>query len=276
MLKGSKISDFIIEILSNEWPLTTKQVYNKLKRNYGVNVTYQAIHKHVKEMLEQKMLSKDGSKLVISYSWVKKLSNYAKSLESSLGEMNGKDSRMIIFSSFIELGKFTINDFNGNSSGKYPNPENKDFVCMWNHAWPLSGVSQEEHETMKKTFSETTHWNICRNNTLLDNFTSNYLKKLGKNIAMNKDFSMKNDTMVSGDYVMQIFFPKEFEKEMNKIYNKTRTEKDMDIKELFELSSKPCEIKAIIFKNQQMADMLREEAKNICSESQKIQVKAKK
>jgi len=129
---------------------------------------------------------------------------------------------------------------------------------------------------MKKTFSETVHWNICRNNTFLDNLTSGYLEKLGKNIAMGEEFSMKTDTMVSGDYVMQIFFPLEFEKEMEKIYSKAKTERDLNLKQLFELASKPCEIKAIIFKNQQLAESLRKEAKKICLGEQKIKVKVKK
>ncbi|MBU2100287.1 hypothetical protein KKG83_03840 [Candidatus Micrarchaeota archaeon] len=276
MTKKSSTSEQIIEILSNEWPLTTKQIHHRLKRNYASIISYQAVHKHLKEMLKDKMIVKDSQKILLSYSYIKKLSDYAKRLESSFGEVNGKDSKMIMFGSLVGVGRFAVNEFNGNASGKYPNPENKDFVCMWNHAWPLIGVSQEEHETMKRTFSETVHWNICKNNTYLDNLTSNYLKNLGKNIAMNKEFSMKNDTMVGGNYVMQIFFPLEFEKEMEKIYKKIKTEKDFDIKELFEFTTKHYEIKTIIFKNQQMADSLREEAKKICLGEQKIKVKAKK
>ncbi|MFH1664049.1 MAG: hypothetical protein ABH986_04560, partial [archaeon] len=186
MLKGSKISDFIIEILSNTWPLTTKQIFNKLKRNYGVNVTYQAIHKHVKEMLEQKMLSKDGNKLVINYSWVKKLSAYSKNLEESMEKGSGEnESRMMVFNSLIECGKFLINEFLGNTA-KYPNPENKDSVCMWDFAWPIIGASHDDHEKMKKMFSETIHWNIFSHNTFLDNVTADYVKKLGKKVVMGK------------------------------------------------------------------------------------------
>ena len=87
-MKGKSTQELIIEILSNEWPLTTKQIFNKLKRNYGLNISYQAVHKKLKEMIEEKTLSKNKAELTINYSWIKNLSNYAKKLESSLEKTN--------------------------------------------------------------------------------------------------------------------------------------------------------------------------------------------
>lgn len=172
-MKISGTSEQIIEILSNEWPLTTKQIYHKLKRNYGVDVTYQAIHKKINEMLKEKVITKNEKEFMLSYAWIKKMSDYGKKLEKLLDKNISKDSSvMLVFNSIVENGKFVVNEFDGNASGKFPNPENKDGVCMWNHAWPLMGISQEEHESMKKSFSQTTHLNICANNSYLDRLTA--------------------------------------------------------------------------------------------------------
>ena len=264
-----KVTNHIIEILSNEFPLTTKQIYNKLKRNYGVNVTYQAVHKHVKQLLEQKVLSKDKNKLFINYVWIKNLSVYAKNLAESIEKGSGEnESRLIIANSLIECGKFLVNEFSGNSI-RCPNPENKDGVCMWNFAWSIVGASNEEHERMKETFSKTTHWNVFAHNTFLDNVTADYVRKLGKKVAMNKKFSMNVDTFVEGDYILQAHFPEELKQEMKKLYFKVKSEKDFDMKEMFEFGSKKHEIKITIFKSPELADSLREEAKKIYEESLK-------
>ncbi|MBU2100288.1 hypothetical protein KKG83_03835 [Candidatus Micrarchaeota archaeon] len=264
-----KITDVIIDILSNEFPLTVKQVYIRLKRNHGVNVSYQAVHKHIKQMIENKVLSKDGNDLFINYSWIKKLSNYAKSLESAIGREKDDGSRIIILDSFVACGQFLINDFMGNETGKYQNPENKDCVCMWNHAWPIVGASQEEHEKMKKMFSKTIHWNVCAQNTFLDKVTANYVAKIGKKVVLNQKGSMNVDTFTEGDYIMQVHLPEKLKKDMHQLYMKVKSEKDFDMKEMLEFGSKNYGIRIVIFKNKQLADSLREEAKKIYEESLK-------
>jgi hypothetical protein len=275
-MKNKSTQELIIEILSNAWPLTTKQIYHRLKRNYAVSISYQAVHKHIKEMLKDKMIVKDNKKILLSYSYIKKLSDYAKRLESSFGETSEKGSQFIIFNSFIEIGKFLINKFMGNESGKYGNPENKDCVCYWEHAWPIVGASQEEHEKMKEMFNKTTHWNICANDTFLDKITSNYVKKIGKKVVLKQRMSIKPDTFVEGDYILQAHFPKKLEHYMNKLYNRVKNEKDFDMKEMFEFGSRNYEIKVVIFKNKELADSLREEAKKLYQENKKNRVIAKK
>ena len=46
--KGSR--ETIIQILSHEWPLSTKQLHHKVKREMGIDITYQAVHKSIQEM----------------------------------------------------------------------------------------------------------------------------------------------------------------------------------------------------------------------------------
>jgi predicted transcriptional regulator len=258
-------ADYIIEILSENWPLTTKQIYNRLKRSYGVSVSYQAVHKQLKKMLEEKMITKNEKTFLLSYTYIKKLSSYSKKLESSLRKESKDGSTVLVLDSLIDCGKFLINEFLSNK-GKYPNPENKDSVCMWTHAWPIVGASPEEHETMKKIMKETTHWNVCVHSTFLDKVTSNYVKKLGKKVVLNKKFSMKPDTFVQGDFILQAHFPEDLEKEMHQLYTKIKSERDFDMKKMFDFGSKKYGVKIVIFKNQELADSLREEAKKLYEE----------
>ena len=49
--KDKSTKDVIIEILSSEWPLSLNKIYYKIKKKYGINVNYQAIHKAVNELV---------------------------------------------------------------------------------------------------------------------------------------------------------------------------------------------------------------------------------
>jgi len=252
-VKGTKAQ--IIHALCEEWPLTAKQVHNALKRRHSSASSYQAVHKAAKQLIEEGVLQKVDGKLQISYGWVRELS---RRLESSFREKTGNSEISTLkFNSLVEYGKFLIDSFLC-----YPNPENKDCVCSWNHAYPITGVSQEEHETMKLIFGKTTHYSICANRTFLDNMTQEYLSKIGKRAFTGK-LSSKLDTFVTGDYVLQAFLPAEFEKELDELYAKTKSEKDLDMQKLFEFACKNYEITAVISKNQKLADKLRAEAKEL-------------
>ena len=262
-LKQKSTKGIIIQILSNKHSLTAKEIHHLLIKEHAKQISYQATHKTLKEMEEEGILEKVENKFKISTNWIKNLSTYAKNLESSSKENNG-EVKTHTFSSITDAGKFLINKFIG--SWNTPNPENKDSICIWTHAWPLTGVSQEEHENMKKMMQETKHINFCKNQTYLDKLTLEYLEKIGKTIYYSKKLPAKQDTFIEGDYILQFYYSKELEEEMDKLYTEVKNEKDLNMQKLFEFTTKPHKIKAIIFKNQELADSLREEAKKIVEE----------
>ena len=261
-LGSSSSKEAIIQILAERQPLTAKEIHNSMKRIGKNGHTYQATHKAIKEMVGQEVLVEVDKKYSINGKWVEGISDFSKSIKEELIEKTGTngETEIRVFDSFIGFGQFIINDF----FHKYPDPEGKGCVCLWNHAYPLAGmVSKEEHEALKELFSKNINYSICNSNTCLDKLTMDYLKKLGKRTALNKNSSAKLDTFIIGNYVMQVYFPKNLEQEMDQLYNDIKSEKDLDMQKLFEFGSKKHEIKALIFKNQELADSLREEARKL-------------
>ncbi len=261
--KGTKSQ--IIQILSQKWPLSAKEIHNTLKREYSFEGSYQGVHKALQEMRSEEVLEKKSADFKLSSDWIKKLTEYSKKLEKSVHNKNSETT--LTFNTFIECGKFLVMEFIGNKSGKFPNPENKDCICAWNHAWLIVGADDEAHEIMKREFKKTTHYAICANRTFLDKMTQEYTKKNGKKTAFSNKFSAKIDTFVQGDYLFQAYFPKEMIEEMEALYTKVKNEKNLDMNEMFEFSSKKREIKVYLFKNQELADILRKEAKLIYEEA---------
>ena len=50
-----KVKSLIIEILSEDWPLTAKKIYYKIKKK-GKSVSYQAVFKSLQYLAEKKSI----------------------------------------------------------------------------------------------------------------------------------------------------------------------------------------------------------------------------
>ena len=265
LLAEKSTKNQIIQVLSEQWPLSVKEIHNQLVKQHSFQGSYQAIFKALKELEETNVLEKEDSKFRVNYAWVKKLSSMSKAMENNFREKTQNGVVLLKFNSFIEYGKFLINDFFTEKSADEMVP----CVCFWKYAYPFVGASQEEHEKMKRLFSNPMHYAVCENNTYLDNVTSEYTKKLGKKSVTGKKYSARLDTFIEGDKILQAYLSKEFEEELERIYSETKSEKDLDMGKLLEFGSKPREIKVAIFKNKELADSLLKEAKQIYEEAQK-------
>jgi len=50
--KPSNTKDAVISILTLEWPLSLRNIFYKIKKQYGYSSTYQSVYKAVKELCE--------------------------------------------------------------------------------------------------------------------------------------------------------------------------------------------------------------------------------
>jgi len=141
MTKEESLRNKIVDVLSEEWPLTAKQIYIKLQRSHGVSVSYQAVHKQLKIMLDEKMLSKNNTDYSINQEWIEKIQKntelMAQRIKSNqktvnLAEMNEGESANLSFNGILDLGWFLIDKIM-----KAPNPEKRSglsfggFVILW-------------------------------------------------------------------------------------------------------------------------------------------------
>ncbi len=71
--KNSSTRDKILAILASGSNLNTKLINNTLKNNYSVNITYQAVHKTLRQMREENVVKFDGKNYSIDEAWLKKI-----------------------------------------------------------------------------------------------------------------------------------------------------------------------------------------------------------
>lgn len=263
---GGSARELIVSLLSREWPLSIKEIYNRLRREHGFSASYQAVHKAVLQAAENGVLEKQGTKYMLNKEWIEGVKKFGAEVDSCYRE-NGtridpekfEGSAHLRFGSFLEFAKFMINEYFGN----FPNPARKAGACIWNHAYAIVGASEKEHENIKKIFSREPHYGISRCDTFFDRWCSDYLTKAGKKcVTGTATCCCGNDTFVHGDFVMEVFFPSEFREALEKIYSKFSSPQKIDMNEYFEtiLSSK-FEINVLITKNPSLAEKFRREAK---------------
>ena len=102
----------IVELLSREWPLTAKKIYNNLIKNYHLSMTYQAAHKALKELIEKNVLNKTKEGYLINKEWAKQLGEFSQKVEEELKSVHQKREiktiQKIVFENHSEYIKFTI------------------------------------------------------------------------------------------------------------------------------------------------------------------------
>jgi len=119
---GSKkrpLKNLIIYTLVSEWPLTVRRIYNKLKSNNGVDVTYQAVFKTVKGLVEKDVLVEKKKKYMINIGWINMVRDIADMMKKRYLSASGEseiprdvyfpDPRITMFLS--EVGKEIVDYF---------------------------------------------------------------------------------------------------------------------------------------------------------------------
>ena len=71
----------ITHILSEYWPLTSKQKFEKLKRNYSQEISYQAVHKMINELTEENILEKNNTQYSLSKKWITSNKQYFENID---------------------------------------------------------------------------------------------------------------------------------------------------------------------------------------------------
>ena len=86
-LKGQGTAkDAIVSILSSEWPLTMKEIYFAAIRQHALNVSYQAMHKATKQLIQQKIITRNERTYSLNTEWIKQIKGFTEKLEKAYQE----------------------------------------------------------------------------------------------------------------------------------------------------------------------------------------------
>jgi len=78
-----KVKDVIVNVLKSQWPLSLKEIYFAVVKQYCLSVSHQAVFKALKNLVENKVLVKQERKYCLSIEWIRGVKQFGISLEEA-------------------------------------------------------------------------------------------------------------------------------------------------------------------------------------------------
>jgi len=258
--KNSK--DAVITLLTYEWPLTLKQIYNRIKKQYSYSSTYQSVYKTVKELVEKKALMQKDKQYEINIDWIKKLQSftdivetnyYAKQkLHSVAGLKESKsneDITILNFETIFDAEKYLYYFMKTELFKK----KNEKVCYQISHEWkPLFYLRAEYNYYTRLTEKGHKIYFLSSGDSYLEEISKKFYKSIGVHFKTLKNYQPQ-DTIAFLDYFIQIFIPEEIKSLMKKQLD------NKDIMGLLQTLNKKSSIKMIINKDSSLAEQTKKQ-----------------
>ena len=255
--KNSSTKTLIISILGSEWPLSTKTIHNKIKREFGKSISNQALHKALKQLLQEKIIEKHDSNYLLNEQW---LSNQKIFLDNILSKYSGKLPEYLYFNSIAELDEFLID-----SAWKIIESMNSKplLISHWNHYWIPLFSSKEVYKKAIELTEKSEAFHLTKGNTVLDKWCESFWRKKNQeNLLLGVNVASTNDLMVLNDLMIEVFYPIDLLKEIDDFYSQTKKVNAKTLDKFYEkVFLKKSKILIRITKNKEIAESILERTK---------------
>lgn len=217
-LGNSPTKESILEILSEEWPISAKKIYKILTNSYALSITYQATHKALQELVEKKILIKNNDGYSLNKEWINNLGKFSKKIEDKLEDINQnkevKTMQKIIFKIHTDFIKFNfdlIKDI-------IKKGRNVDILFQFRHI-PYVQVIPNEEINMIKELMPKIKWKILSKfSTPLDKWNAKQWNQIGVKTEFDPNISADR-MIILNDLIIQAYMSKEAIKQWDDIYS---------------------------------------------------------
>jgi len=207
--RAENVKDRIIMILSDEYPLTIMQLFRKIKRNYNLSITYQAVRKAIDTLIRKKIIIKKDKTYRINKEWILETKTFFDSLllryeqgKRSINvspEFQKEDYAIYHFDNLLDLdifwGEVMLNWLN-NIKDKEP----KEYIACGHYAWWML-INLGRETKIFHSFNEAgiKSYFMFWNDNQMNKWAVNIYKKLGLN---SKILSKTNEDELRGINIM--------------------------------------------------------------------------
>lgn len=272
LLEGKPISvrDRVFTVLTTKFPLSLIELLNEIKRQYRASVSFQAVRKAVLELVQAKVLIKEGKKFALSTDWIINLTRYAGMLHRQYFSSPGSKTRTKVdvgpnvtvytFSRLLDMD-FVWNSVIREHLASKPEPP-KFITFEAAHFWFVVVTLAQETELLKEMMENGVKlYYLCYGGTPLDEWTVRHYNKIGvrcTSLPRPKGFVQGYNIGVYGDLVCYTTHPKEIADRMDALFKKYKRIEDVDLDELYAIVTMPSTIELTVIKNPVLARNVRE------------------
>ena len=77
---NKSVAELVLIILTEEWPLSTRGLVNRLKRFHAKEVSFQSVHKAIKKLHNEEILTKTENYYKINPDWLNQIKNFSTTI----------------------------------------------------------------------------------------------------------------------------------------------------------------------------------------------------
>lgn len=251
----SATKERIIEILSEQWPYTAKKMYHTLTKKHTLSVTYQAVHKSLRELSERGVLEKGEEGYQLSEKWLTDLGEFSKKTKNRyehLGQAREvKVIHKMVFHKNIDFVRFHI----GFLESLAQRVEKLSVTFHFRHVPYPFKMSVEEIQKIVSLFPRVKWTILSRNSTPLDQLFAKYWRNLGVEVEVGVE-TASDSMIINNDYIVQLIYPKEAMKGWDEMFAINPPEQ-FDVKKLTDSITEPSyKFTVLIIKDKDIADLL--------------------
>jgi hypothetical protein len=251
--------DLIFKILSEEWPLSAKEIYSRVNKSSSKNISYQAVHKTLNFLVEENILEKEMGKYLVNLLWVENSNEQLSKLENNLkeGKVVSPLNQKFVFNSVHEVDQFLV------SSCKSLVPNQKDeLLLQWIHFWIPLFISKNTYKEMKELIINSNFYSITPNDSSIDKWCAKFWEDIGVKEKIGAKLGFDTSFLVYSDLIIQVFYPLEIREAIDKVYNSTTDPGKLDIDNFFKtVFEKKTKIPVLVSRNKEVAEDLRNQIK---------------
>jgi len=271
--KSKNVREAIIMVLSKAWPLTARKIYNNIRKD-GFSITYQAVHKVLKEMVGDEILLKEGTAYSIRPDWLENKKKYYDIIIDKISNDHKPSNEEVVNSELTKL-EFTclyeyyvriLDLFYHIAEMPYPTPAESEgpiSAHLYHMYWIFSATDKNDKDIRFIMKHSPESFFICNGNTTTDRLIAKYFNELGINVKTGVSCAEACDIFTGGGFVIQTFFPKNLKKDLDKIFGNFEKNSTANIISIFDrMYHNKTDIQVIISKNPKLEKQIYEETKS--------------
>lgn len=140
------VKSITFEILSYEWPLSVNELHRRVKDYTKLNLSYQAVHKAVRQLYKLGILDVENNKYAINHNWINELSNIIERVNINYSKTNINTKNL--YEKKTIFGIITIKDNNLSDvfKDKQVNNALKELVPAFKGVYKTHNIFEKDEE----------------------------------------------------------------------------------------------------------------------------------
>jgi len=225
--ESGSTKETIIFILSEEWPLSTKEIAARVNKKSNKQITYQAVHKVLLQLCNEKVLEKNKGQYKLADFWIENIKRFITAVEKKYAARENFIEELAKFKNYFEFTFDNVTNFSVSMaemllSERFANVKGGYRLGSLRHGWWPPTFSFDQVLLLGKIAK--VHKPICiiRKDYPFSRWLHKQYNLVGFRTKIHTGLIDNNDDiLLVGPLIVQINYSKETKTAIDALYQKT-------------------------------------------------------